>query len=115
MVSRMLQVVRVVHPDERMSGSGGLPLGVEPNQVLRQDGGIWCGLGGAMWSAPQAEQRQFRGQAIPARGGKARRGGDEVHPTGRTEPSPHQAIPATDGGASRGGEARWRRGVPAST
>ena len=70
MVSRMLQVVRVVHPDERMSGSGGLPLGVEPNQVLRQDGGIWCGLGGAMWSAPQAEQRQFRGQAIPARGGK---------------------------------------------
>ena len=58
---------------------------------------------------------RFRGQAIPARGGKARRGGDEVHPTSRTEPSPHQAIPATDGGASRGGEARWRSDVPAST
>jgi hypothetical protein len=46
-----------------MSRSGGLPLGVEPNQVLRQDGGYGVWLGGAMWSAPQAELRQFLGQA----------------------------------------------------
>jgi hypothetical protein len=70
---------------------------------------VW--LGGAMWSAPRAEQSQFRGQAIPARGGKLLGEGTRSTPQDLTSQSPHQAIPATDGGASRCGEARRRSGV----
>jgi hypothetical protein len=68
-------------------------------------------VGGAMWSAPRAEQSQFQGQAIPARGGKLLGEGTRSTPQDRTSQSPHQAIPATDGGASRCGEARRRSGV----
>ena len=68
-------------------------------------------VGGAMWSAPRAEQSQFQGQAIPARGGKLLGEGTRSTPQIRTSQSPHQAIPATDGGASRCGEARRRSGV----
>ncbi len=71
--------------------------------------GVW--LGGATWSAPRAEQRQFRGQAIPASGGKLVGEGTRSTPRTRQCQGPHQAIPATDGGASRCGEARRRSDV----
>ena len=74
---------------------------------------VWVGWCDVVRPSGRAETVPKPGH--PGAWRKARRGGDEVHPTGRTEPSPHQAILATDGGASRGGEARWRRGVPAST
>ena len=76
---------------------------------------VWVGWCDVVRPSSRAEA-DSEARPIWARGGKARRGGVEVHPTGRTEPSPHQAILATDGGASRGGEASWRSVVaPAST
>ena len=62
-------------------------MGVEPNQVLRQDVSKrcvvrWCDV--VRPSVPSL--KQFRDQAIPAHGEKARRGGDVVHD--RAEPEP---------------------------
>jgi hypothetical protein len=94
-----------------VSKSSGLPLGVEPNQVLQQDGckGVW--LGGAMWSAPRAELEAAPRPGHPGDWWGARRGGDEVRrgptlPTGRArDRARDQAVPATDGGG------RWRGGL----
>ena len=67
-------------------------------------------LGGAMWSAPQAEQRQFRGQAIPARGGKlVGRGRGPPHGPDIARARIRRSRRLT--GPSRCGEARRRSGV----
>ncbi len=45
-VSWMVQIVRQSSMTERVSNSSGLPLGVEPSAVLRQDCGYGVSLGG---------------------------------------------------------------------
>jgi hypothetical protein len=102
---------KVVQHDELESKSSGLPLGVEPNQVLRQDGSLWCVVGWCDVVRPWSRAEAVPRPGHPGAWRKARREGTRSTPrTGHCQ-GPHQAIPATDGGASRCGEARRRSDV----